>query len=212
MAVESVKKAKEERVAKKALAKKVVGAIDTTVEDVLKYAKEGRELYFADGEKEFLELPEGVLKELSQASRERYGLAKRITRGEDVITAVQDGIRGWVKDYNVRPGSARDNLAVFGKKKGFDYFWTTKEKLNGSISEGWEIDRNPDVKTIHQDSSTLKTVGGENKPELILMSRPKTLGIKAKEKRVERTQKLLGRTKEKFVENANKIGVVATMD
>lgn len=212
MAVESVKKAAADRAKKKALASKVVGVIDTSVEDVLKYSKEGRELLFLDGEKDFLELPEEVVKELSMTSRERYGLAKRITRGEDVVTAMQDGVRGWAKDYNVRPGSASDNLAVLGKKDKYDYYWTTKEKLNNNIAREWEIDRDPDVHTIHEESSTLKTVGGENKPELILLHRKKEASKKYRDKRVEKKERLLGRTKERFVENANKLGVVASMD
>jgi len=212
MAVESVKKAAADRAKKKALSSKVVGAIDSSVEDVLKCIKEGRELFFLDGDKDFLELPDEVVKELSLTSKERYGLAKRITRGEDVVAAMQDGVRGWAKDYNVRPGSASDNLAVLGKKKGYDYYWTTKEKLNNNIAREWEIDRDPNVHTIHEESSTLKTVGGENKPELILLRRKKEASKKYSKKRIEKKERLLGRTKERFIENANKLGVVASMD
>lgn len=209
--VESVKQAKSTRSKKKALANKLIGVVDTTKEDVLNYIKEGRELYFMDG-KDFLELSDDIVAQMSYATKERYGLAKRITNGEDVVGAIQDGIRGWEKDYNVRPGSASDNMAVFGKKPGKEYFWTTKAKLNSSKMRGWEIDHDPDVHTLHNDPGTLKTVGGERQPELILMSRPKEIRAKLRKQRLDRADKLLGQTKEKFVENAAKIGVVATID
>lgn len=213
MAVESIKKTAQVRAKKKVLASKVVGAIDSSVETVLECIKEGRELYFMDGEANFLELPEEVIRKLSQTSRKRYGLAKRITRGDDVVGAIQDGVRGWAKDYNVRPGSAKDNLMVTGRDdKKYDYYWTTSAKLNNNLSREWEIDRDPNVHTIHDESSTLKTVGGENKPELILMRRKKEISKKFQNARQTKHERLLGRTKERFVENANKLGVVASIN
>ena len=212
MAVESIKETSKARAKKKALEPKVVGLIDNSVEDVIKYSKEGRELYFMDGDKNFLELPEEVVKGLSLTSREKYGLAKRITRGDDVVGAMQDGVRGWAKDYNVRPGSAKDNLAVIGQKKGYDYYWTTKEKLNNNLAREWEIDKDPSVHTLHEETSTLKTVGGENKPELLLLRRKKEASGKYRDKRKARQERLLGRTKNAFVESAAKLGVVAKVD
>lgn len=211
MEVESVTKAKATRAKKKALSSKFVGAIDNTVDEVLEWAEEGREIYFAD-HKEFLEIPKQVYDVLTPMSRERYRLAKRLTMGEDVVSSMLDAERGWAKDYNVRPGSFGDNSEVFGKDPDYDYYLSTPTKLSGRYATEWEIDHDPNVHMLTKESGTLKTVGGENKPELILLRRKKSIGIKYAKKKLERHNNLIDKTKESFVENASKVGVVAKID
>ena len=48
MAVENKKEVVKTRVAKKKLVAKVIGLVDSTEENVLKYIEEGRELFFED--------------------------------------------------------------------------------------------------------------------------------------------------------------------
>ena len=208
---ESVKKAKEAREVKKKLVSIVVGALDSSVQKVLEYAQEGRDVFFKD-RGEFLELPEQVVGELNLESRERYGLAKRITKGEDIITAMEDGARGWAKDYAVRPGSFTDNTAVFGKDPRDEYCLTTPRKLSDSIAKDFEIDRDPKVHMIQKDSGTLKTVGGEKNPECILVRRKKEIGVARKKAKREKKAALIRHTKEAFVETADRLGVVANID
>lgn len=209
---ESVKKNKEVREAKKKLPAEVVGVLDTSIQKVLEYAQEGRDIFFKDGE-DFLELPNQVVEEMNLTSRERYGLAKRITNGEDIITAMEDGARGWTKDYDVRPGSFSDNTEVFGKdNKNFDYYLSTTRKLSNRIAQDWEIDRDPNVHMMQKDSGTLKTVGGEKNPECILIRRKKEIGIERKKKSREKKRALMRQTKEAFVETADRLGVVASID
>ena len=204
----AAKKRKEEKELKTVMIK----VVDFNSKDVVKFDKEGRELYFDDSKEGFLKLDPKVVSKLKPSNKQRYRLAEQIFKGEDVIQTVQDGIRGWAKDYNVRPGSFSDNLAVFGKRQDFDYVWSTPAKMNNKIAKGWEIDHDPNVRTIWDDNGTLKTVGGEAKPEQVLMRRPKKISLGERKKRKEKTEKLLGRTKEKFVKSAAEIGVTATIE
>ena len=212
MATESVRKEATKRSAKKKLDAKVIGSIDNSVEDVLECIKEGREIFFKDGSTEFLKLPEDVVRDLSIASKERYRLAQNITAGNDVVGAIQDGKRGWAKDYQVRPGSFTDNTTVFGKDPTMDYVLSTPIKMTNKVARGWETDHDPNVHMLVKESGTLKTVGGEKNPELILMSRPKSIGIAEKKARAEKSNRLMSRTKEQFVDKANRLGVVASID
>ena len=212
MATESVKKEATKRTTRKKLEPKVIGAIDSTVGDVLECIKEGREVFFEDGQKTFLVLPDEVIKDLLPESKKRYRLAQNIANGNDVVGAIEDGERGWAKDYQVRPGSFSDNTAVFGKNDDRDYVLSTPVKMSNKIAKGFVTDRDPNVHMLVKESGTLKTVGGEKDPELILMSRPKSVGIAEKRKKAEKAQALLGRTKEQFVEKANRLGVVASIE
>ena len=209
--VESVKEVKAVRAAKKALPSVVVGSVDNTVQDVLSYAQEGRELYFEDAGK-FLEIPKQVYDLLSPTSKERYSLAKRITRGEDVVGSMLDAERGWAKDYQVRPGSFGTNTEVFGKDKDRDYYLGTPLKVSGHQAKGWEIDHDPNVHMFSKESGTLKTVGGEKHPELVLMSRPKDVGVKNKKLKIAKHRRTIQKTKENFVEKAANSGVIAKID
>ena len=209
--VEAVKEVKAKRAIKKALVSVVVGSVDNTLADVLKYAEEGREIYFAD-RTNFLEVPAQVVELMTIGSRERYGLAKRITNGEDVVGSMMDAERGWAKDYQVRPGAFATNTEVFGKDSNKDYYLATPMKISGHTAKGWEIDHDSDVHMFSKESGTLKTVGGEKHPELVLMSRPKSVGIERKLERATKHRRTIQKTKENFVEKAASKGVIAKID
>ena len=209
--IESVKEGKAKRAVKKALSSVIVGSVDKTIDDVLKYAEEGRELYFED-KANFLELPSQVVSLLSGATRERYSLAKRITLGEDIVGSMLDAERGWAKDYQVRPGAFATNTEVFGKKDDMDYYLATPIKVSGHSAKGWEINHDPDVHMFTKETGTLKTVGGEKHPELVLMSRPKSVGVTRRAEKVLKHKRTIQKTKENFVEKAASTGVIAKMD
>ena len=209
--IEAVKEKKTVRATKKALPSVVVALVDTTLGDVLKYAEEGRELHFADMAK-FLEVPQSIVDLMTRESRKRYGLAKRITQGDDIVGTMIDAERGWTKDYQVKPGSFSANTEVFGKKEDRDYYLSTPIKLSGHIAKGWETDHDPDVHMFTKESGTLKTVGGEKHPECVLLSRPKSVGIANRKKEAEKHKRTIQKTKENFVEKAASKGVIAKID
>lgn len=203
MAVEAKKE-----VVKKKLAPKVVGLVDITDEDVLKYNEEGRILFFLDEEDTFRELAPETVKQLSLVNREHYDVAKSIAGGQDVIGNVQDAIAGFDTDaYNVRPGSASANLAVYGKDPNFDYYWERAENISKSRADGWEVDHDPNVKTKHKESCTYKTVGGQAKPEMILTRRSKKASAEHKKKQREKRDRLIQHAQDTVRESAAQLGV-----
>lgn len=141
------------------LAPIVVGSVDSTEGDVLKYNSEGRKLFFLDDEDTFLELTPEAQKCLSLENRKRYDVAKGISSNEPVGEAMIDSINGYSTDYNVRPGSSSANLAVFGQKQGMDYFWERPENIDKRRYEGWQVDTDKNVHTVHKESCSHSTVG-----------------------------------------------------
>lgn len=199
--------------AKKKLLSKMVGSVDNTMEDVVKWDNEGRTLFFEDDEDKFLTLPTDVVRDLSRSNRQRYDLAKRIARGDSVLDSMTTAIQGFDSgDYAVRPGSASANLAVLGKKPGMDYYWERKENVNKRRSEGWQVDTDSDVKTIHDESCTYKTVGGEKNPEMILVSRPNSISAQAKAKKQAHRDALVGKAQNSYRDAVERVGAEVIVD
>lgn len=170
---------------RKKVIKKVVIGVDNTPEDVLKYDAEGHQVYFDDGDS-FLELEDSVIEKLSIAVKQRYRIAEAIASGQDVLGVATAGTLGYdPKEYNIRAGSATENTTVYGKDPSREYHWGRPDKHNKHVAEGWEVDVDPSVKTRFSESGTQKTLGGEQKREATLYSRPKEVGKAFRAKRKE---------------------------
>lgn len=207
-----VKKPVVEKAAKaprKKVIRKVIVGIDKSPEDVLKLASEGHTLFFEDGD-DFLELPEEIVSELNGDTKKRYRVAKAIASGEDVMgTAVADTL-GFSVDYNVRPGSAGETTAVYGKDPNREYHWGRPDKHNKHMAEGYEVDVDPSVSTRFGESGTQKTLGGQNKREATLYSRPKKVGQELRAKRKALRDSRLLKTQNSAKEAAIKLGARIT--
>lgn len=195
----------------KKLSEIIVG-VDTSVEDVVKYSKEGRRLLFGEDEN-FLKLPEEIVRQLSVENRRKYDMAKNITLKQDVVGTIEDGLRGWVKDYNVIPGAASGKTIVTGKDPKMEYHWASKEKLSKHLGMGFQVTRDPNVKAgDSSDTCTYKTIGGENKPEMVLVERPKSVGIEVRARENAKADQLEQATLDNYVETAARKGFEATVD
>jgi len=190
---------------------KVVSKLDTSVVNVVKWASEGRELFFEDGEN-FLELSTEAYKALPQRTKTRYDVAKNITLGNDVIGTVTNDIKGFELPFEVRPENPTSQLAVVGTSEEYDYHWSRPDKFEKHSREGWVVDHDPSVRTKYDESCSYKTVGGQKHPELLLLKRPKTLGVEKKRKAKESRDALVKRTQNNFRESAESLGVKAVID
>jgi len=209
--LENVAEEKAKSTAKKKLPSKVVTQVDNTPADVVKYVSEGRDLYFGDGE-EFLELPAEAYKVLPQNLKVRYDMAKRITLGDDVVDTVDSGIKGFKLPFEVRPESAGAQLAVRGKKKGFDYHWARPDKFEKHLRDGWVVDHDESTSTKYDESCSYKTVGGQKSPELILLKRPKKIGVQKKADAKKRRDMSVQGAQNDFRQSAESLGVKPLVD
>jgi hypothetical protein len=192
----------------KKLKSEIVG-VDTSLEDVLKWSKEGRTLFFSEDE-DFLELPEEVVRELSLDNRRKYDVARGITFKQDVVGTIEDSLKEWVKDYNIIPGSASAKTAVSGKDPHKDYRWARKELLGKHIANGYKVTRDPKVKAGDaSDTCSFKAIGGEQKPEMVLVERPKDVTLKIKSKRKQQRDSYSQATMDNYVESAARQGFEA---
>lgn len=161
----------KERAATKALAPIMVGSFDTTVNDVIKYIDEGRDLFFKDDKDSFLTLPEDVVKTMLLEHKTRYRVAKGIVEGKYnlIDEATTSTVVAQALDYNKRLMPVGEQTKVFGKKEDREYYWERAERVHTRELEGWVVDHDTDVKTVVNDG-TRKFIGGANKPEMVLMN------------------------------------------
>jgi hypothetical protein len=204
--------AKKEATAPRKYNPKVVGAVDSTVEDVLKWNQEGRVLFFLDDEETFLGLAPDEVKQLSLENRKRYDVARGIARGDDVMGTVTADIKGYEETYNVRPGSADDNLSVYGQKPGETYYWERPENIGRRKAEGWGVNTDSDISTSHKESCSHHTVGGEAKSELVLLSRPKSVQKAEDAKNRAQRDRLINGAKDSFRRGVEKMGAIPIED
>ena len=193
----------ETKEVKPKLAMRVV-AVDTDPALVVKWTQEGRELYF-DDEESFLELEAEVVAQLSKVARMRYDLAKNITLGQDVVETVEDGARGWARDYSVAPGSATSRTHVSGKDPDKDYYIARADSVDYHMNKsGFKVTRDPKVTMGgRKETCTTKTVGGQRDTESVLLERPKHVMEKIKSTNARKRAELTKSTTHEYAEKAH---------
>lgn len=191
-------KVKEDIEEKPVLSGRVVG-LDTDPLLVVKWIQEERELHFKD-EEDFLELDTEVVAALSRTARMRYDLAKAITRGEDVVETVEDGARGWSREYKVMPGSAASRTFVKGKDPNKDYYFAREDSVDYHMAKnGFQVTRDKNI-TVggRNETCTYKTVGGQRATESVLLERPKELAEQIKVESKRKRDELTKRTRNQY--------------
>ena len=185
-----IKKAADSKKVKKAVA---VG-VDKSYADVLQLQSEGYDLSFVDNPEFFLELPSEVLDQLTPHNTKCYRMAENIAKGIDVVGAAVDAVRGYTTDYQIREGSASAQLQVEGKKAGWKYEFFRAESDVFARDQGYVPDHDPTTNTRHSkdEAGTLKTVGGQKSPEMVLYKIPEKV---LKERKAKRKDIRMGRLK-----------------
>lgn len=185
------------------LALREVG-VDTDPALVLKWTQEGRELYFKDGD-DFLELETEVVASLKRNARMRYDLAKAITLGEDVIETVEDGARGWSKDYAITPGTSTSRTFVKGKDPNKDYYLSRADSVDYHMARsGFKVTRDPNISVGgRKETCTYNTVGGQRQTELVLLERPNKVAKQIQAENKKNRDALTKSTRSSYAEKSN---------
>lgn len=173
-------------------------SVDMEYDDVIKFDKEGYNLRFSDEEGKFKKLPAAILKQLSPESQGNYNVANALRMGIDV-GMLDHG-------YDVTPGSAKDRMEVFNRKAGKDYYWSRTDRVDKWKQEGWKVCVDNDVSTMNGDSGSIKTIGGERRPEMVLMEIDKPRLAATKARKNQRRQQIINKTKESFKEDVRRLG------
>jgi len=201
---ESTKETKSKEVAKKKLEAKVVTKLDNTPASVLKWASEGRELFFDDDD--FLELPEEVFRALSDTSKVRYKITLEHVLGGDVVKNATDAIRGFTTDFNVRGDDPNRQMMVKGKDPAKVYHWGRPDKHSPRLQKGWVVDHDSNVQTAYKESCNYKTIGGQNQPEMILYSKSREAHLADQAKRKANRDGMVKRAQENFKSDVARSG------
>lgn len=157
---------------------KITITLDNTIEDIVKYQEEGKEIFFEDDADTFIELSMEDQAKLNALNRTKYTLACGIRYQKLNLSGINDS----KKIIKPRPGfaSATARLEVRGKKPGKHYSWKRPDELQAAEHEGTRVCRDPDVitfggvdengRSIH--GSGVKTVSANGVTELILCETP----------------------------------------
>lgn len=205
---------------KKGKGKKVYISVDTDLNTVVEWAQDGYDMRFTDGKgggKGFLELPSEIYKDLPLEAKERYLVAKEISMGHNVIETATEGLQGWKQDFNITPGDPSSKLEVKGMKKNFDYQWSIPQRVGRRLGEGYEVDKDPEIRTYDQAESEVgqpvaSTVGGHKASEYVLLRRRKDISRAAKDAEAKRYDSKITKAKDGFKEGVERIGAVASVD
>jgi hypothetical protein len=203
--LESKKEAAAKVAAKKKLKAQVVSKVDTSPANVVKWASEGRELFFAGGE-DFLELDDEVVGLLSGMNYTRYRIERDALNGSNPVGVSTDSINGFTTNFNVRPDDPNKQLEVSGKDPGMDYHWSRPDKYEQHLREGWVVDHDTSTKTRYSESCSYKTVGGQNQPELVLMKRGKEASEADRVERKKQRDGMVKKTQQSFANDVVKTG------
>ena len=156
---------------------KVIFTVDSREDDLLKWEKEGREIYFGDGG-QFKLVPPHILRELSPGTKAKYFVAKGVTEESLTIgnTDQKDSVlRDLRQKYSVPGASTIQKLSIRGGVPNFEYSHFRVDRMGEAEERGWTPASTEEVKAYSANTTgtsiVLKDRAGN--AELILMKKPK---------------------------------------
>lgn len=156
--------------------KKVNINVDTGVDSVVQYDKEGIEMIFSATPEEFLELPSSVYSSLSKVNALGYLMAK--AQRDEIIANIpdtddMDDDAEWLQSLeridHTKAGS--DVLSIHNRVPGMAYYWVAEHKLLKYKALGWRICKDKRIVTSsnRQQNGSSHIVRQNGTADLILM-------------------------------------------
>lgn len=164
--------------------KKIKVDVDTPLEDVLKWDKEGAVLLFVVEDGRFKELKEAEQRKLSQANRTRYEVSADMA--EDLAEDEDDESIFVGISISEDMGRAASRLDVEGLPEGLEKRWERPDMLDDRLREGYKIVKTKGVKTLSNPTGkpAMHTITRNGATELVLLAKPKELAEQRRAKRV----------------------------
>lgn len=155
---------------------KLIITKDHSIEDVLKFHKEGYSLHFDGSEDDFIDLSDGDFARLPKSLMLYYVTALKERQGKlkDVVnTVAQADTLGRSFGYDRRVSDPDDQLVVSGLPKGMTSAWVRAydDQVKKKERRGYVMARGSDAVTFGNDGTKSggHFVGSEDKPEMVLM-------------------------------------------
>lgn len=155
---------------------KLIITKDHSLEEILKYHKEGYSLHFDGSEdnfidlrdKDFIKLPKSLMVYYIVALKERQGKLKDV-----VNTVAEADTPRRTFGYDKRVADPEDQLVVEGLPNGMTSAWTRAydDQIRKKERHGYVMARGSDAITFGNDGTKSggHFVGSEDKPEMVLM-------------------------------------------
>lgn len=183
---------------------------DHSIEDVLKYHKEGYSLTFNGSEDDFIDLSDKDFARLPKSLMIYYivALKERQGRLKDVVnTVAKADTPSRTFGYDLRSSDPDDQLAVSGLPKGMVSKWVRAydDQIKKSERRGYKMARGDDAVTFGNDGTKEggHFVGSEKAPELILMLTPQE-NFDRNSKRIKRKAELVKSAAKQLLEESAK--------
>lgn len=169
--------------------KSVFVTIDNTIEDVLKYDSEGKEVFFKDDLYAFIKLSSEDYEKLPKKLKTRYNTSKK-THAIREEEAEEDALIQEI-ELGTRAPNAIGQLEILNKDPNLDYYLAAKNKVAQKRLKGFRIDKSGATCFGVTPTNGVTFVGYSD--ELVLMSRPKELAKKRRQKRNEQVADQFGK-------------------
>lgn len=197
-------------VSENVVGKQIIG-IDTNVENVVRFDKEGAVLVFEYTDR-FLQLDQSVVDGLSRENKLRYSMAKELHdawRGDEHAKLVEQ----FQVDRNL-VGSARDKLKIKGAE-GMHVRWARPDMIETYRARGYKILGADEAKSFLGPKAGHHEVGKLGQTELVAMGIPQEIYDKRMQEAARKNVEKAGAWKSAGVGDINRTGAqgfVATDD
>lgn len=174
---------------------KIVVSLDNSVEQVLKWDREGYRLIFAVEKGAFLDLDEVDMRALGKVNRMAYGFSKEMFE----TAAYEDPMIDLMQDFSIgfNSGTASDRLKIKNKDPNFTYYWPRPEDVGKYQDMGYAVVQGSNEKTMRTRGRGIHYIGKKGEEELILMKTPNKNAEKIKKERGRLNDKRAGKLSEK---------------
>jgi hypothetical protein len=148
----------------------------TPADDVLLWDKEGATLRFNPEPGSFIGLKEEFVRQLSQAGRLAYSIAKsaNIELEREAEGRRATSTPGLDIQYSptLGQGSASRRVRIDGKEEGMHYYWAGTWERHDRVAEGYKVVGRDEVRTASATPSNSHQLMRNGQPEHILLKIP----------------------------------------
>jgi len=212
-----IDKAKEPK-ARKGAGQKIEITNEHSIEDVLKYNKDGYSIHFKGNSEEFINLSDEDFGKLPKALMVYYLVAMKESQGKlkDVVKTISEaGTARREFGYDLRVADPIEQLEIRNVPKNMEAKWVRAydNDVRKHERKGYRVAKGDQLETFGNDGSKPGShyVGSDDKPEMVAMLISKE-NFKKNSKRIKRKgEKVKEAAKQQFKDSIEKSGLKGAM-
>lgn len=209
---------KSDAVSRVGVGEKILITSEHTIEDIMKFHKEGWSIYF-DGTQEnfinlntedFQKLPKSLMTYYMVAMKEYFGKLSDLTK-----TIAEAGTARAEFGYDLRTADPKDQLEIRNVPDGMTAKWERAydDSVRTAKRKGYVLARGNDISTFNNDGSKPggHYVGSEDKPEMVAMLISKENAKRNSDRIKKKANKIKEAAKTNFRDSVKQTGLKGAM-